>query len=72
LRRGYIEFFVLQNTGPESIAITDPTFWRFNIWDPGMSSTTSTTTLPPTTHTVTTLGISTAAINTLVSLLDVF
>ena len=55
------------NIGPESAPITDPTFWRFNIWDPGLSSTTTTTTTPPTTHTVTTLGVSTAYINTLVS-----
>jgi hypothetical protein len=54
-------------TGPQSAAITDPTFWVFNIWDPAASSTTTTTTTYPTTHTVTTLGPSTSTINTAVS-----
>lgn len=38
----------------ESAPITNPGFWVFDIWNPEMSSTTSTTTQPPTTHTVTT------------------
>ncbi|CAF1380296.1 unnamed protein product [Adineta steineri] len=50
--------------GPESDAISDPTFWVFNIWDPAVSSTTTTTTTPPTTHTVTSLGTTTTSINT--------
>jgi hypothetical protein len=54
-------------TGPQSAAITDPTFWVFNIWDPAVSSTTTTTTTYPTTHTITTLGPSTSTINTAVS-----
>jgi hypothetical protein len=54
-------------TGPQSAAITDPTFWVFNIWDPAASSTTTTTTTYPTTHTVTTLGPSTSTINSAVS-----
>ncbi|CAF0784749.1 unnamed protein product [Adineta steineri] len=48
----------------ESLAITDKTFWRFDIWDPALSSTTTTTTTPPTTHTVTSLGTTTTSINT--------
>ncbi|CAF2044880.1 unnamed protein product [Rotaria magnacalcarata] len=53
--------------GPESIKITDPFFWRFNIWDPGLSSTTSTTTAAPTTHTVTSRPVSTSTVNTLLT-----
>ncbi|CAF1247140.1 unnamed protein product [Adineta steineri] len=48
----------------ESLAITDKTFWRFDIWNPALSSTTTTTTTPPTTHTVTSLGTTTTSINT--------
>ncbi|CAF3887084.1 unnamed protein product [Adineta steineri] len=48
----------------ESLAITDKTFWRFDIWNPAHSSTTTTTTTPPTTHTVTSLGTTTTSINT--------
>ncbi|CAF0878435.1 unnamed protein product [Adineta steineri] len=48
----------------ESAAITDKTFWRFDIWNPAHSSTTTTTTTPPTTHTVTSLGTTTTSINT--------
>ncbi len=39
----------------ESAPITNPAFWEFDIWNPALSSSTSTTTAPPTTHTVTTL-----------------
>ncbi|CAF2030316.1 unnamed protein product [Rotaria magnacalcarata] len=35
---------------PESSSTTDPTFWTFGIWDPGVSSTTA---RPPTTGTIT-------------------
>ena len=38
----------------ESAPITNPIFWVFDIWKPELSSTTSTTTKPPTTHTITT------------------
>jgi hypothetical protein len=41
-------------SGAESEALTDPTFWRFDIWDPRLSSTTTSSTTPPTTITVTT------------------
>ena len=54
--------------GPESAAITDPNFWRFNIWDPRLSSTTTTTTTPPTTGTVTTRPLLSTTANTLVIL----
>ena len=53
--------------GPESAAITDPTFWVFNIWNPAVSSTTTTTTTYPTTHTITTRGLSTSTTNPNVS-----
>ena len=46
----------------------DPTFWRFNIWDPSLSSTTTTTTTPPTTHSVTTRPLLTTTVNTAVSI----
>ena len=36
--------------GAESAPITDPNFWVFDIWDPGLSST-----VPPTTTTQTTV-----------------
>ncbi|CAF0950721.1 unnamed protein product [Adineta ricciae] len=51
----------------ESAPITDPSFWRFNIWDPAVSSTTTTTTTPFTTATVTTKPTSTTSINTLLT-----
>ncbi|CAF1324902.1 unnamed protein product, partial [Adineta ricciae] len=51
----------------ESAPVTDPTFWRFNIWDPAVSSTTTTTTTPFTTATVTTKPTSTTSINTLLT-----
>ncbi|CAF1435406.1 unnamed protein product [Adineta ricciae] len=51
----------------ESTPITDPSFWRFNIWNPAVSSTTTTTTTPFTTATMTTKPTSTTSINTLVS-----
>jgi hypothetical protein len=63
----HIELFVFWNTGPESAAITDPYYWRFNIWNPGLSSTTTTTTTPPTTHTITTRTASISPVNTNVS-----
>ncbi|CAF1517940.1 unnamed protein product, partial [Adineta ricciae] len=53
--------------GPESAPITDPTYWVFNIWDPAVSSTTTTTTTPMTTATVTTKPTSTTSINTLLT-----
>ncbi|CAF3704333.1 unnamed protein product [Rotaria sp. Silwood1] len=53
--------------GPESAPITDPSFWVFNIWDPGHSSTTTTTTTPPTTRTITTRPVSTTSVNTLLT-----
>ena len=53
--------------GPESAPITNPSFWAFNIWDPGLSSTTSTSTVPPTVGTVTTRAPSTTPLNTNVS-----
>ncbi|CAF3771940.1 unnamed protein product [Rotaria sordida] len=53
--------------GPESAPITDPSFWVFDIWNPGHSSTTTTTTTPPTTKTVTTRPISTTSVNTLLT-----
>ncbi|CAF1317920.1 unnamed protein product [Rotaria sp. Silwood1] len=52
---------------PESSPITDPNFWRFDIWNPAVSSTTTTTTTPPTTGTVTTRPISTTTVNTLLT-----
>ncbi|CAF1460585.1 unnamed protein product [Rotaria sordida] len=48
---------------PESDPIIDPDYWNFNIWDPGVSSTLTTTTTPPTTGTVTTRPISTTIPN---------
>ncbi|UJR38695.1 hypothetical protein I4U23_031361 [Adineta vaga] len=51
----------------ESAAITDSTYWRFNIWNPAVSSTTTTTTTPFTTITVTTRATSTTSINTLLT-----
>ncbi|CAF1249577.1 unnamed protein product [Adineta ricciae] len=51
----------------ESAPISDPTYWRFNIWDPAVSSTTTTTTTPFTTVTVTTRPTSTTSINTLLT-----
>jgi hypothetical protein len=38
----------------ESTPITSSSFWVFDIWNPSLSSTTTITTTPPTTHTVTT------------------
>ena len=38
----------------ENFIVTDPNFWRFDIWNPSRSSTTTTTTTPPTTAAVTT------------------
>ncbi|CAF1012640.1 unnamed protein product [Rotaria sp. Silwood1] len=52
---------------PESSPITDPKFWRFDIWNPAVSSTTTTTTTPPTSGTVTTRPISTTTVNTLLT-----
>ncbi|CAF3566661.1 unnamed protein product [Rotaria sp. Silwood1] len=52
---------------PESSPITEPKFWRFDIWNPAVSSTTTTTTTPPTTGTVTTRPISTTTVNTLLT-----
>ena len=42
--------------GAESAPITDPTFWVFDIWNPALSSTTSTTiaTIPVTVPSITT------------------
>ncbi|CAF0791008.1 unnamed protein product [Adineta ricciae] len=51
----------------ESTPITDPSFWRFNIWNPAVSSTTTTTTTPFTTATMTTKPTSTTSINTLLT-----
>ncbi|UJR34575.1 hypothetical protein I4U23_027351 [Adineta vaga] len=51
----------------ESESISDPSYWRFNIWDPAVSSTTTTTTTPFTTVTVTTKPTSTTSINTLLT-----
>ncbi|CAF1676988.1 unnamed protein product, partial [Adineta ricciae] len=51
----------------ESAPVTDPTYWRFNIWNPAVSSTTTTTTTPFTTATVTTRPTSTTSINTLLT-----
>ncbi|CAF1637226.1 unnamed protein product, partial [Adineta ricciae] len=51
----------------ESAPVTNPTFWRYNIWDPAVSSTTTTTTTPFTTVTVTTRPTSTTSINTLLT-----
>ncbi|UJR34805.1 hypothetical protein I4U23_027586 [Adineta vaga] len=51
----------------ESKPISDPTFWRYNIWDPAVSSTTTTTTTPFTTITVTTKPTSTTSVNTLLT-----
>lgn len=52
---------------PESAPITDPNFWNFNIWDLGVSYTTTT---PPTMGTMTTRSISTTTVNTLVIFYD--
>jgi len=57
---------VCVNKGPESAPIKDSSFWRFNIWNPALSSSTTQTTTPPTTGTITTRGPSTTTPNTAV------
>ena len=40
--------------GAESAPLTSPTFWRFNVWDPRLSSTTTASTTAPAVVTITT------------------
>ncbi|CAM4803939.1 unnamed protein product [Rotaria magnacalcarata] len=60
-------YYVTFDSGPESAPIASSLFWVFNIWDPSLSSTTTTRTTPPTTGTVTTRGLSTSTVNTLLT-----